>query len=104
MNPLFRHDKLTRLQLQEYIESAHGHLAGFELLSEGRGPWVWVDPVCANTYRAPGPNVEWCRIAGSCSAEDEKAFSYLLGRGDIILRVIYVRRRGESRFAVLRID
>lgn len=104
MNELLRKLRMTKEQLRDVIESADGLLAGFELKQDERGSWVWILPVPAGSYRPQGPNVSHCVVARPCSAEDAKCFSYLLGRGDVVLRVIYVRKEGESRFAVLRLD
>lgn len=95
---------LSRRQMQECIESAEGYLAGFELIHEGRGPWVWVEPTRAPDYRPQGPNVLECKAVRLCTKRDIDDFIKLLQWGQVVLRVIYVRAAGRSCFAVLRLD
>lgn len=104
MNELLRKVRMTREQLRDVIESADSLLAGFELRQDERGPWVWIHPVPALDYRPQGPNVSYCKVIRPCSPQDSECFSMLLGQGLIVLRVIYVREVGKTRFAVLRLD
>ena len=96
--------RMSRREVSERIESSDGALAGFELTEGGRGPWVWVLPICAHTYRPYGPNVSHCVKLRKCSEVDIAFISELIRFGEAVLRVVYVREVGASRFAVLRLD